>query len=284
MTGMPGHFDDIRNQQRDTWDRFSSGWQKWDALVLGWLAPFGEAMLARANLHDRAQVLDVAAGTGEPGLTAAAIVPQGRVTVTDLSERMLAVAAQNAARRGLSNFETRACDAGALPFPDAHFDSVLCRFGFMFFPDIALAAREFARVAKPGARICAAVWSGPDKNPWATTIMSTIARHVDIPPPPPGSPGLFRCAPPGLMRKAFEEAGLTEISEEEVLSVMTHKSPENYWDFMLDIAAPVVAGLAKADTATQANIRAEVLALARQSIEDGQVRLRSTAIVIAGTR
>lgn len=106
-------------------------------------------MLRLADLREQSHVLDVAAGTGEPGLTAAAMVPNGRVTVTDLSERMLAVAAENAARRGLSNFETKVCDAGALPFPNVRFDSVLCRFGFMFFPDIALAAREFARVAKP---------------------------------------------------------------------------------------------------------------------------------------
>lgn len=32
------------------------------------------------------------------------------------------------------------------------------------------------------------------QNPWATTVMGTIARHVDISAPPPGSPGLFRCA------------------------------------------------------------------------------------------
>jgi len=281
---MPANFDEIRDQQRDTWDRFSTGWQKWDELVLGWLAPFGDAMLRLSNLREDMHVLDVAAGTGEPGLTAAALVPLGDVTVTDLSERMLAVAAENAARRGLTNFKTKVCDAGALPFPNAGFDSVLCRFGFMFFPDIALAAREFARVAKPGARVCAAVWSGPDKNPWATTIMSTIARHVEIPAPPAGSPGLFRCAPSGLMRTAFEEAGLTDISEEEVSSIMTHQSPERYWDFMTDIAAPVVAGLAKADTATQAQIRNEVLSLARQSIHDGKVRLSSTATVIVGTR
>ncbi|OWW04703.1 methyltransferase type 11 [Rhizobium sp. R72] len=281
---MPGSFDEIRDQQRDTWDRFSTGWRKWDELVLGWLAPFGDAMLRLSNLRNDAHVLDVAAGTGEPGLTAAAMLPHGNVTVTDLSERMLAVAAENAARRGLTNFKTKVCDANALPFPNAGFDSILCRFGFMFFPDMALAAREFARVAKPGARVCAAVWSGPENNPWATTIMSAITRHVDIPASPPGSPGLFRCAPSGLMRATFEEAGLTDLSEEEVSSIMTHESPERYWDFMTDIAAPVVAGLARADAATQAQIRNDVLALARQSTQDGQVQLRSTATVIVGTR
>jgi SAM-dependent methyltransferase len=281
---MSSNFDQIRDQQRNTWDRFSAGWKKWDELVLRWLAPFGVAMIRHANLHEGAHVLDVAAGTGEPGLTAAASVPRGSVTVTDLSDRMLAVAAENAARRGLTNFKTQACDAGELPFADATFDAVLCRFGFMFFPDVAAAARQFARVAKPGAPVCAAFWSAPDKNPWATIIMGTIARHVSMPTPPPGSPGLFRCAPDGLMRSAFVDAGLKNIVEEELSTPMIHDTPERYWEFMNDIAAPVVAGLANADEATRARVRTEALESARRFVRDGSVQLPSTAVVIVGTR
>ncbi len=283
-TRTSSNLDQIRDQQRETWDRFSAGWKKWDAMVLGWLAPYGEAMIRRANLREDSNVLDIAAGTGEPGLTAAARVPRGRVTVTDLAEGMLAVTAENAARRGLRNVETRVCDAGALPFADASVDAVLCRFGFMFFPDVGAAAREFARVAKPGAMVCAAVWSEPAKNPWATTIMGTIARHVAMPAPPPDSPGLFRCASAGYMRKAFAEAGLRNISEEEVSSDMVHDTPQRYWEFMNDVAAPVVAGLAKADEGAREKIKAEVLDLARQSMRNDAVQLRSTATVIVGTR
>jgi ubiquinone/menaquinone biosynthesis C-methylase UbiE len=281
---MSSNLDQIRDQQRETWDQFSAGWKKWDEMVLGWLAPFGEAMIRHANLKEDSRVLDVAAGTGEPGLSAAALVPQGHVTVTDLSERMLAVAAENAARRSLRNFETQVCNAGALPFADASFDAVLCRFGFMFFPEVASAAREFARVAKPGARVCAAVWSAPEKNPWATTIMGTIARHVEMPSPPPGSPGLFRCAPEGTMRAAFVEARLRDIDDEEVSTFMVHETPEQYWQFMTEIAAPVVAGLAKADAATRERIRTEVLEVACRSMRDGTVQMLSTATVIVGTR
>ncbi|MBI5611696.1 MAG: methyltransferase domain-containing protein [Gammaproteobacteria bacterium] len=283
-TPTTSNLDQIRDQQRETWDRFSAGWKKWDALVLGWLAPYGEAMIRHAKLREDSNVLDIAAGTGEPGLTAATRVPRGRVTVTDLAERMLAVTVENAARRGLRNVETRVCDAGVLPFDDASVDAVLCRFGFMFFPDVAAAAREFARVAKPGATVCAAVWSEPAKNPWATTIMGTIARHVAMPAPPPDAPGLFRCASAGYMRKAFAEAGLRDIVEEEVSSDMVHDTPQRYWEFMNDVAAPVVAGLAQADAATRDKIQAEVLDLARQSLRDGAVQMRSTATVIVGTR
>jgi ubiquinone/menaquinone biosynthesis C-methylase UbiE len=281
---MVSDLDHVRDQQRDTWDRFSTGWRRWDVMVGEWLAPFGAAMIRHANLRDTFHVLDVATGTGEPGLTAAALVPQGRVTLTDLAERMLAVARENAVHRGLLNVETRVCGAGALPFADASFDAVLCRFGFMFFPDMTMAANELARVTQPGARVSAAVWGKPEKNPWATITMGAIGRHVDMPAPEPSAPGLFRCAPDAFMHDLFARAGLRDITEEEVSCDMIHDTAEQYWEFMTDIAAPVVAGLARADEATRETIRAEVLNLAQHSMRDARVRMRSTSTVVAGTR
>jgi hypothetical protein len=114
--------------------------------------------------------------------------------------------------------------------------------------------------------------------------MGTIARHVDISAPPPGSPGLFRCAGEGMMAETFRDAGLLDVAEEEVSAMMVHGAPERYWDFMTEIAAPVVAGLSRADAATREKIRREVLELAQQSVSDGKVHLRSTATVITGTR
>lgn len=274
----------IRDQQRDTWDKFSAGWKQWDELVLNWIAPVGEELIRSARLRDTSHVLDVAAGTGEPGLSAAARVPKGKVTVTDLSSRMLEVAAGNAARRGITNFETRQCDAGEMPFPDASFDAVTCRFGFMFFPDVNLGLREMVRVAKPGARVCAAVWGAPELNPWATTIMGAIAAHVDMPPVPPGAPGLFRCAAPGYMAGAFRDAGLKDVVEKEITGERTFDSPEQYWQFMTEIAAPVVAGLAKADEPTREKIRLTVLDLARRTSTDGRARFHWSAVAISGEK
>ena len=86
------------------------------------------------------------------------------------------------------------------------------------------------------------------------------------------------------MRAVFAEAGLRDIAEEEVSCDMVIDTPERYWEFMTDIAAPVVAGLAKADEAARERIRVEVLDLARQFLRDGVVRMPSTATVIVGTR
>jgi ubiquinone/menaquinone biosynthesis C-methylase UbiE len=280
---MSAEADHIRDQQRTIWDQFSAGWKKWDAEVLGWHAPFGDALIEEARLRPDSSVLDVASGTGEPGLTAAGLVPEGSVTLTDLSEGMLLVASEKARARGLDNVRTTVSDAAALPFDDGTFDAVLCRFGFMFFPDMAAALAEMERAAKPGGRICAAVWSRAAENPWASLILGTIARHAELPVPHTDAPGLFRCAAQGFMSSVFTQGGLLEVSERKVSTDMMPESPEIYWEFMTDIAAPVVLGLAQADKEARELIRTEVFQLLRRYEHDGAIRLRSTATIVAGT-
>jgi len=281
---MSASAEQIRDQQRSTWDEFSAGWRKWDAEILGWHAPFGDAVIQEAWLRPDSAVLDVAAGTGEPGLTAAALVPRGSVALLDISAGMLRVASEKAAARGLANVHTAVGDAAALPFDDESFDAVLCRFGFMFFPRMTAAVGEMARVAKPGARISAAVWGRAAENPWASLILGTIARHTEVPQPPPGTPGLFRCAAQGFMGRIFRDAGLVDVSERKVSTDLVQASPELYWEFMTDIATTVAVGLARADWEARELIRSDVFQLLGRYEHDGAIRLRSTATIVAGTR
>ena len=167
---------------------------------MNFMRPIGDDIIHRLHLRPNAVVLDVASGTGEPGLTIAEMLPEGKVVSIDIAEAMLAVARENAARRGIRNFETQVADVCELPFTDNSFDAISCRFGFMFFPDMALAAREMARVLKPGGQLATAVWAGPEQNFWVTASMGLINQHLQLPPPLPGAPGMFRCAQPGLSR------------------------------------------------------------------------------------
>ena len=67
---MPGG-DEIRDVQRATWAGLSAGWEKWDSVIMDQLGPVGTAMIGRLGIADDHQHLDIAAGTGEPGLTVA---------------------------------------------------------------------------------------------------------------------------------------------------------------------------------------------------------------------
>ncbi|SDK52370.1 ubiE/COQ5 methyltransferase family protein [Pedobacter sp. ok626] len=270
----------IRDQQQEVWNKFSAGWKKWDTLTMDFLKPVGDEMIRLLSPKNNDMVLDIASGTGEPGLTIAAMLTNGKVTLTDLSADMLEIARQNGVDRGIKNIETLVCDVSELPFEDNTFDIISCRFGFMFFPDMQLAAKEMARVLKPGGKVATSVWSIPEKNFWITASMGVIQKNMDIPAPPSGAPGMFRCAKAGMMSDLFKEAGLTDISEKEIAGKMNCGTTDTYWNLMTDIAAPVVAALSKADQAMKDKIKAEVYAAINQKYPDGNVIIDSSAIVV----
>lgn len=280
---MEAQLEKIREEQKESWNRFSPGWKKWDDLVMDFLKPAGDEMIRMLNPKGSDVVLDVAAGTGEPGLTIAPMLTTGKVISTDLADGMLEVAREKAASMGITNFETVRCDVTEMPFADGTFDAVSCRFGFMFFPDMRLAAKEMVRVMKPGARFATAVWAGPEKNFWVTAIMGTINKNMQLEPPPPGAPGMFRCSEKGLMAELLAEAGLKNIREKEVSAHLNAGTTDRYWNMMTEVGAPIVAALGKADNEMKAKIRNEVFDLVNTKYP-GKVRIDSAALVIYGEK
>ena len=273
----------IREQQKASWNRFAAGWKKWDPVTMEFLLPMKEAIINYLQLKDGQRVLDIAAGTGEPALSIAASIKNGVVTITDISEEMLEIAREKAIAKKITNIETKVCDASDLPFEDGSFDAVSCRFGFMFFPDMQLAANEIGRVLKPGGRFAATVWNFPEKNFWVTAIMGTIMRLMEIPPPPPEIPGMFRCCKPGRMRDILEKAGFSDIEEREVLSTLKTKSVDEYWEMMTEIGASVVAALGQADEGMRSKIKEEVFRLIKQKCPE-TVSLEASAIAITAKK
>src|SRR5258708_35369583 len=123
--------EQIREQQKQVWNKVSSGWKKWDAFIMQFMRPIGDAIIERLEIKEDDIVLDIAAGTGEPGLTIAAIAKKGKVIGTDLSEEMLQIAQTNAVAKGLKNYSTKASDVCQLPFDGNTFTKISCRMGFM---------------------------------------------------------------------------------------------------------------------------------------------------------
>ncbi len=279
---MEPQLEKIKQVQRDAWNKSSSGWKKWDALTMNFFRPMGEEMIRMLQLRHNDQVLDVATGTGEPGLTIAAMLKEGKVTGTDLSEEMLAVATENALRQGIKNFETVCTDASALPFENNIFDAVSCRLGFMFFPDMRAALNEMVRVLKPQGRLSAAVWNVAPKNSWITTSMETMIQRLELQWPPPGAPGLFRCAEAGCMTVMLEQAGLKEISYSEICASLVFDNEEKYWSFITEVASPLA--FHKADESLKRLIREEILAKVNQKRINGNIALESNAIVVSGMK
>ncbi len=274
--------DEIRDAQRATWARLSAGWEKWDEIIMDQLGPVGSAIIDALDPAEDHHVLDIASGTGEPGLTIARRVPNGRVVLTDLSAEMLDVATRRAAAQGITNVETKVTSADDLPFADASFDRVSVRFGYMFFPDMAKATAEFARVLKPDGRLGASVWIKPDENPW--TSMRAIATEVELPPPDPNGPNMFRCAADGQVAALFEAAGLRDVTEWDVKIDLVTGSAVEYWEMMSEHVSLAQAALQQVDQAARARIRAAVIADVSAFERDGKISVPGLARCIAGTR
>lgn len=273
----------IKEQQKASWNRFAAGWKKWDPVTMEFLQPMKEAIINYLQPKDGQKILDIAAGTGEPALSIGAIIKNGVVTITDISEEMMEIAREKAIAKELTNIETVICDASDLPFENGSFDAVSCRFGFMFFPDMQLAANEIYRVLKPGGRFATTVWNFPEKNFWVTAIMGTIMRLMEIPPPPPEVPGMFRCCKPGRMKDILEKAGFSDIEEREILSTLKTKSVDQYWEMMTEIGASVVAALSQADDGMRSKIKEEVFLLLKQKCPE-IVALEASAIIITARK
>ena len=276
--------DEIRDVQRATWAGLSASWEKWDSVIMDQLGPVGTAMIERLDIAEDQQHLDIAAGTGEPGLSIARLSPKGRVVLTDLSAEMLDVAARRATAQGVANIETRVCSADDLPFTDATFDSVSVRFGYMFFPDVSKATAEFARVLKPGGRLCSSVWVKPEENPWTAIAMQAIATEAVLPPPDPDGPNMFRCAAPGYVSDLYEAAGLRDVDEWDVDVELVTRSPEQYWEMISEHVSLAVAALEQVDEPARARIRATTIAKVGAFEEDGKIRVPGLARCVVGTK
>ncbi|MDD9914757.1 MAG: methyltransferase domain-containing protein, partial [Rhodospirillaceae bacterium] len=101
-------------------------------------------------------------------------------------------------------------DALDLPFDDASFDTVVCQFGIMFFPDKAKGMREMTRVLKPGGTLALNVWNDFSRNP-SVGIVDEVIKSFFTEDPPRFLEIPFGGVDTSTGRTLFEEAGLTKI-------------------------------------------------------------------------
>jgi SAM-dependent methyltransferase len=200
-----------KNAQREQWNKDGAAWRRWNPVLDRWYGEATRQMLDLARVRPGQRILDVAAGAGEPAVSAAERVgPGGHVLATDISEGIVELARQVARERGLEQVETRAMDGEQLDLPDASFDAVLCRLGLMYMPHPVTALSEWRRALRAGGRVAVAVFSTPERNSWGAIPASIIRRRAQLPPPVPGQPGPFSLGAPGVLEGIFRQAGFAD--------------------------------------------------------------------------
>ena len=281
---MNQQLKDQVDQQKKSWDKYSKGWKKWDAILTKSINPVSEKMIESLHVNGNEKVLDVASGTGEPGITLSKLLKQGSINAIDLSEKMVAIANERAHELGCNNYKSEVAESSEIPFDDSHFDDILCRFGVMFFPDLKSSLQEFARVLKPGGTLVLAVWASPDKNPFVSVMSMPIVEKLSLPRPLPDAPGIFRFAKPGLLKEIVTDAGFKEVSELTVSGEIVYDSPEHYWELMSDVAGPVMEALKNAPAEVVDDVKKTVLNKVAGNESNGKFPLKWEAIIVKGVK
>ena len=266
----PSRNDQGLEWQTGIWDRISGLYaQEVDRRFV----PVVEAVIARAALKPGERVLDLGTGTGAVAAHAAAVVGRdGGVIGNDISSDMLLLAKRRVTDLGLKNVEFRKGRAEAIPGEDSTFDAVLASLSLMYVIDRGAAAREIARVLRPGGRLVAAVWAASEECD-IVTFQQTAGRFAPAPPVPGVGPGAL--ADPGAFLSQLSRAGIRTQVEQQQLGF-------DFDDF--ESAWEVLAGVTTAQLAreTQEEAKKAVRDL-MWSGTDGPRHFRNTTQFIMGS-
>ncbi len=253
---------DIRGQQRATW---AAG--DYPSMAAR-LESASATLVATVGVGEGVRVLDVATGSGNAALVAAALGAD--VTGLDLTPHLLDIARRRAEEAEL-RIELIEGDAEDLPFDDDAFDRVVSVFGVMFAPDQQRAADELARVCRPGGRIGVCAWTPSGTLGRAFALLSSR-----MPPPPDGfmPPNLWGTEERLLQLFAGADA---ELSFEHRHVTFEHESAESWIEFSEEAVPPMVMARRTIGEADWPDTRADLVALYEDADEgrDGAFAARA---------
>jgi SAM-dependent methyltransferase len=247
--------------------------------------PVSAAMVEPLALQAGQRVLELAAGPGDTGLMAAALIKPGGVLVcSDGAEAMLEVARGRAAAAGIDNVEFAQLELEWIDLPTASVDAVLCRWGIMLIVDPEAAAHEVRRVLRPGGRAAFAVWDLPERNPWATIPSQVMMELGHVPPPDPEAPGMFTLAAEGSLQELLEAAGFVDVAVQAVPIERRYDAIEEYIQDTVEMSPTFSGRFGELESAAQDEVQAQVRAGAeRFAVLGGKLVLPGSSLVAAAS-
>jgi SAM-dependent methyltransferase len=274
---------EFRAKQRDQWNVAAGGWRKWNDLIDNGARGVSTRLVVLAGVQPGHRVLDVACGYGEPTLTAAqAVGDEGSVVASDISAEMIAYGRERASAAGAANIEFVESGVQDLDFPADSFDAAVSRWGIIFDPDGEGAAAKVRGVLKPGAKFAIASWGTPDEVPMLSVAMRTAMQKLDVPPPPPGTPGPLSRPTEDALGGLLEGGGFSDVAVERTEISFTYASPEDFTTFIREIAPPVSSMIAPHPQDVQDATWAAITDAVRERFGDGEVTMANVVLMASG--
>ena len=240
--------EDKNAKQKDFWSgKGGDYWVEKQSEMDIMLNPLGEKALAKLDLKSNSEVLDIGCGCGATTLEIAKQVSEGTVTGLDISVPMLDKAESEAGIQGIANVDFRVVDVQVDQLASEKYDYVYSRFGVMFFDDPYEAFKNIFSSIKEGGELSFVCWQDPSLNPWQSLSVQVIRGYLDMPSPPPRSPGPFAFHEKDYVKEILEKSGFSNISfddNQEDITMFSGKSLQEASEDYLAIN-PVVTEMLK---------------------------------------
>jgi len=215
-------------QQSTLWNGPSGqAWVESQQLMDQLLQPFEELLVEAVTAEPCQQLLDIGCGTGATTLALARrLGPAARCTGVDISAPMLELARARAEHESAPPAFIVA-DAQTHAFEPGSFDTIVSRFGVMFFDDPVRAFANLHGAAKPGARLVLIAWRSAAENPFMTSAERVAAPFLpDLPARRPHEPGQFAFGDPDRVRQILKASAWSNIEVEPVDRPCSIPEPE----------------------------------------------------------
>jgi SAM-dependent methyltransferase len=276
--------ESIEARERYQWDRVAPGWKRWWPIIEAGARHVSERMIALAAIAPGHRVLDLATGIGEPALLAAARVgPEGRVVGTDLSSGMLEIARGRAMRAGLTNVDFLDADTARLPFSDASYDAILCRWGLASLPDPVETLRAVRRLLVPDGSLVAAVWADGRRGRPLADLVASVSRDVFTERSSQPASAHGPVSESGTLAADLSRAGYRDVRSQEMELTLEFPSAEDCIQYLCDVSPDLTALLSDKSREQTAVFRRRLAdGLQAYTMADGRVRVTNVTVCTVG--
>ena len=246
---------EVNKNQKDFWSgKGGDIWVERQNVMDTMLSPLGEAALNKLNFNEEENVLDIGCGCGHTTLNIAKrIGPSGNVTGLDISEPMLKRAKESAVEMSITNTSFKCVDVQTENLGDQIYSSAFSRFGVMFFEDSIAAFKNINKSLISGGYLSFVCWQSPAVNPWQSLFIQEVKKFLDLPSPPPRSPGPFAFMESEYVSSILEESKFQDITIEGHEAEVNMFSGRSLSDSVKDYISinPVVTQMLKESSENQ---------------------------------
>ena len=268
----------INDEQYEFWNKgIGQKWVKEDDSINERFTILTKEFFSRAKIKKNDRVLDIGCGGGITSFEASKLAGRdGYVLGADISEILLNLAKKNFSN--IKNLEFKYCDVQNYNFEKNFFNTVISRFGVMFFENPIVAFKNIYNSIQDDGSLHFVCWANVFENEFFTAAANIIIKHLNREfPKLTRAPGPFAFSETKYVKQILNASGFKNIKVNKVYtSLSTNDDAEKDGELLFNIG---LAGkiLSEENLSEQelANIKDKIIEMSQNRRVNGKITYKA---------